>query len=294
MTEVVNWSKAAINELMGMPFCQSDGLVDKSGLIVYLALLLSSEEHRSNAMLLVESMSIELDTEKTTPENLLPVLPLSAPLPAMEIKPRVVKSIRSTDPFLVRLANAKNKPLCLSDTEKLASSNITQEVYLSSIRNLVVQVEEKEETDETVGIYANRSIFRELGTVSGETTSFDCSTHLLGTAGFVPLCDALATLPNLTYLSLSRNYIKDRSIPPLVALVETSLQLTDINLSHNGYLSATAGRLLLSMVKKCSQITELNLEGCNVPPYYLKSISEILHDRNNPKPITAISDDEEP
>ena len=179
-----------------------------------------------------------------------------------------------TDPYLARLVRAKEGQLNkLANPVKQIEPNLYQSRYVHHCTTLEIESESGEITKPTL----NRSVFFKLGEVTEATTAFDFSAHMLGEVGTIPLCKALVGHEAMRTINLSWNDVRERSLEFIDELLEGCPALSSVDLMHNKFLAATAGRVLLKMVKKHSaQLRYLNIENCNIPAYFAKSIHTAL------------------
>eukprot|EP01064_Diplonema_japonicum_P004340 TRINITY_DN12813_c0_g1_i1.p1 TRINITY_DN12813_c0_g1~~TRINITY_DN12813_c0_g1_i1.p1 ORF type:complete len:274 (+),score=74.53 TRINITY_DN12813_c0_g1_i1:51-824(+) len=186
-----------------------------------------------------------------------------------------VRPIVKCDAFLKRAIETKTID---EEIECLESLTVPEEVVTGTeyqqkyLRGCLCHITDDEEKRPKV----NRTILKKLASLTKETVSADFSGHILGPYGSIPLISALAGHPSLTTLDLSWNDLREETLPALTSLVASTPHLTSLSLASNRYLAATAGRVLLLIVKQNKNITEMDITGCNIPVYHAKKMSAMF------------------
>eukprot|EP01062_Namystynia_karyoxenos_P073085 TRINITY_DN69931_c0_g1_i1.p1 TRINITY_DN69931_c0_g1~~TRINITY_DN69931_c0_g1_i1.p1 ORF type:complete len:338 (+),score=104.25 TRINITY_DN69931_c0_g1_i1:75-1016(+) len=293
-----SWPKAAVHEMLGMPFSSADGDLSKEGLVLYLAALLCSDAHRDAAQsFLASNVHVTVDLSGTTPPSALPSTPEPAALPPLVIPAAgdaegdgeiVVEPAWRSDKYLRRLRSPRKRQKRAPPEEDPARWEQLGEIqrgYAMACQEVLVAGELRDpEMCGAVGPppegfanpRCNRSVLTKLGSITRDTDTVDMSEHLLGNHGVLPLLLTLRLMPRLTSLNLSRNDIRVEAVQSLRKLVADMPTLKYIDLSYNRFLCASAGRELLAMVKETHpQLQQLRLDGSSVPAHYVKSIAAL-------------------
>ena len=270
------WSRARLSKALGLfgeeyeqLYCDQE--IDSEQLVVQLADALRCVATRERALLVLKHTEVRLD--------------LSEELVAYQRPdPLMVYPLTKSDVYLARLVRAKEGLLNKRATPvKQTAPNRFQLAYVAACNEMVIE----KESGEAVSPVVNRTVWQKLGAVTDYTTEFDFSTHMLGGHGVIPLLRALQGHRHMRAINLSWNDIREVSLPHVERLVKTCKNLSSVDLSQNRYLSATAGRMLLHMVRRYKeQLRYVTIANCSIPHFYYRSIRTTLGQ--------AESDEDEP
>eukprot|EP00659_Diplonema_papillatum_P011060 gene11060-16997_t len=184
-----------------------EALVGKADIVLLLADALRSEQGAEEAAAFVERR-VEISAERE-PEG------------AADVS---IRPLAETDPYLSRLCAALSEP---SGGEKRANEHQTR--YANLCKRMAVRTKENVVHRPVM----SRSVLAALGHVHDATERVDCRGFRLGPNGVPPLCLTLRGLPRLKQLSLSRNDVRDDSLPSIVDLVQSLPLLAELDLSNN-------------------------------------------------------------